>query len=204
MEPKHLQVVVAFPGDVQAERDIIPRVFEELNNGIAALCNVWLELHRWETDSYPGFHPEGPQGIIDRILKIEDCHILIGIFWKRFGTPVSDAKSGTEHEFKTAYEAWKKKGSPQIMVYFSQKLSKAKSPQEADQERLVLEFKERFPAEGLRWDYQDEKDFERLLRTHLTKFISDQPTRGNPQQVYSSLKDPESVAKAHDGCLTGC
>jgi hypothetical protein len=53
-----------------------------------------LEVHRWETDSYPGFHPEGPQGLIDPILKIEDCDILIGIFWRRFGTPTTDAKSG--------------------------------------------------------------------------------------------------------------
>ena len=67
---------------------------------------------RWETDAYPGFHPEGPQGLIDAILRIEDCDILIGIFWKRFGTPVSDACSGTAHEFQRAYEAWQEHQRP--------------------------------------------------------------------------------------------
>ena len=46
------------------------------------------------------------------ILKIEDCDILICIFWKRLGTPTKkDGKTGTEHEFHLAYEAFKKKKS---------------------------------------------------------------------------------------------
>ena len=37
MEPVHLlRIVVASPGDVQAERDALPAVLEELNRGIAA------------------------------------------------------------------------------------------------------------------------------------------------------------------------
>ena len=102
--PQHLKVVVASPGDVQAERDVVPRVVADLNNGIAAERNLWLEVRRWETDAYPGFHAGGPQGLIDHILRIEKCDIFIAIFWKKFGTPVPDAKSGTEHEFKKAYD----------------------------------------------------------------------------------------------------
>jgi hypothetical protein len=82
-----LRIVAASPGDVQAERNALPTVVEELNNGIAKDRGLRLELARWETDAYTGFHPEGPQGLIDDILRIEDCDILIGIFWKRFGTP---------------------------------------------------------------------------------------------------------------------
>ncbi len=59
--------------------------------------------------------------MIDPILKIEDCDILICIFWKRFGTITEDGKTGTEHEFYKAYEAWKQNKRPQIMLYFSQK-----------------------------------------------------------------------------------
>lgn len=96
--------MVASPSDVQAERDALPAIVEELNRSIAADRGLRLELSRWE-NAYPGFHSEGPQGLIDPILHIEDCDLLIGIFWKRFGTQVKDAKSGTEHEFKLAYEA---------------------------------------------------------------------------------------------------
>jgi hypothetical protein len=122
MEPVHLlRIIVASPGDVQAERDALPAVLEELNRGIAAAHGLRLELGRWETDAYPGFHPQGPQGLIDPILRIEDCDVLLGIFWKRFGTPTKEAGSGTEHEFLRAYAAWQQHGRPQIMVYFNRK-----------------------------------------------------------------------------------
>jgi hypothetical protein len=62
-----LRIVVASPGDVQAERDALTTVVEELNRGIAPDRSLRLELRRWETDAYPGFHPEGPQSLIDPI-----------------------------------------------------------------------------------------------------------------------------------------
>ncbi|MGB8005795.1 MAG: tetratricopeptide repeat protein, partial [Terriglobales bacterium] len=174
-----LRVVVASPGDVRAEHEVIPRVVDEVNQNTANPRGLLLQLHRWETDSYPGFHPEGPQGVIDPILKIEDCDILIGIFWRHFGTPTTDAKSGTEHEFRTAYEAWKKNKKPQIMVYFSQKKYMPKSKEETDQWGLVLQFKKEFPKEGLWWDYKNKAEFEQFVRNHLTKFLSEKFPPGN-------------------------
>jgi hypothetical protein len=112
-----LRLVVASPSDVQVERNILPTVIEEINNSVAKDRGVRLDLARWETDAYPGFHPEGPQGLIDAILRIEDCDILIGIFWKLFGTPVKDARSGTEHEFCLAYESWQQQRRPQGDVH---------------------------------------------------------------------------------------
>jgi hypothetical protein len=192
-----LRVVIASPGDVKAEREIIPRVVEEVNRNIARDRGLRLEVYRWETDAYPGFHPEGPQGLIDPILKINDCDILIGIFWRRFGTPVNDAKSGTEHEFRLAYDAWKKNRKPQIMVYFSQKSYTPKSKEETDQWGLVLQFKEEFPTEGLWWDYQDAADFERLSRNHLTRFLSQQFQIDKP----STIENP-SHERASSGVPT--
>jgi hypothetical protein len=95
-----LRVVVASPGDVLKERDILEGVAKELNGGIAKDRHLYIEISRWENEAYPGFHVEGPQGLIDQELQIVDCDILIGIFWKRFGTPTANAKSGTEHEFR--------------------------------------------------------------------------------------------------------
>jgi hypothetical protein len=53
-----LRVVVASPGDVQSERDSLPEVIDELNKSTAADRGLRLELIRWQTDAYPGFHPE--------------------------------------------------------------------------------------------------------------------------------------------------
>ena len=166
-----LRIVVASPGDVNAERAIVPRVAEELNMGIAADRGLRLEVIRWETDTYPGFHPEGPQGLIDEILHIEDCDVVIGIFWKRFGTPTKDGTTGTEHEIRRAYEAWEKHKRPQVMVYFNQKPSAPQSEEEANQWGQVKRFQKEFPKEGLWRTYKSVPEFERLLRTHLTNFI---------------------------------
>ena len=163
-----LRIVVASPGDVQAERNALSTVVEEINHGIARDRGVRLELARWETDAYPGFHPEGPQGLIDPILRIDACDILIGIFWKRFGTPMKDAQSGTEHEFRLGYEAWKQAGRPHIMVYFNQRAYTPKTREETDQWGQVLDFQRNFPKEGLWWPYRGRVQFERLVRNHLT------------------------------------
>lgn len=165
------RLVVASPSDVQPERDVVARVIEEINREIAADRGLRLEVVRWETDAYPGFHPEGPQGLIDPILRIEDCAILVGIFWKRLGTPTKDGKSGTEHEFRLAYESWKKTGRPQIMVYFNQRPFTPQSKEETDQWGQVLEFRRGFPQEGLWWTYKGKIAFEKLLRNHLGNFI---------------------------------
>ncbi len=57
-----VRIVLSSPGDVTAERDAFAKVVEELNRGTAAELGLRLELYLWETDAYPSFHPEGPQG----------------------------------------------------------------------------------------------------------------------------------------------
>lgn len=171
---KLLTIVIASPGDVQAERDAIEGVVKELNHGVAADRGLRLEVVRWETDAHPGFHPKGPQGLIDPILRIEDSDVLIGIFWRRFGTPTSDARSGTEHEIRKAYAAWQKTRRPQIMVYFNQQPYTPTSKAETDQWGQVLTFKNEFPKEGLWWEYAGLKAFGDLIRNHLTQHIRQQ------------------------------
>ena len=186
--------MVASPGDVQAERNVLATVVEELNHGIARDRDLRLELARWETDAYPGFHPEGPQGLIDPILRIEACDILIGIFWKRFGTPMTDAQSGTEHEFRLGYEAWKRAGRPHIMVYFNQRAYTPKTREETDQWGQVLDFQRNFPKEGLWWPYRGRVQFERLVRNHLTQFLRQQgPDPAGTRRVPAEPEPPASV-----------
>jgi rod shape-determining protein MreB len=187
-----LRIVVASPSDVQVERDVLPLVEDELNDGIAAERGVRVIVSRWETDAYPGFHAEGPQGLIDPILNIEDCDVLIGVFWKRFGTPTKGAKSGTEYEIWRAYESWKKTGRPHIMVYFNQKPYLPKSKEETEQWGDVLEFQKNFPGEGLWWPYEGENQFERLVRNHLTKFIRNNINKFPTLDKEKDIEDTEA------------
>jgi hypothetical protein len=183
-----LRVVIGSPGDVQAERDIVCAVVEEVNKSISVDRGLRLETIRWETDAHPGFHPDGPQGLIDPILRIEDCDVLVGLFWKRFGTPTKDSSSGTAHEFRLAYESWKKNRRPQVMVYFNQKSYTPQSKEETDQWGQVLEFRKEFPKEGLWWPYKGTAEFEKLLRTHLVYFIRANFPLGETQHNTPSVK----------------
>jgi hypothetical protein len=168
----HLRVVVASPGDVQRERDSLPEVFELLNRGIAEDRGYHLDLYRWETDVYPRFNAQGPQAAVDSSLRIDDCDILIGVFWARFGTPTHDADSGTEHELRIAHEAWKRtQRRPIIMIYFNSEPFAPKTVDEAEQLRKVLELKRNFSPEALYGDYQGVDDFKRRVMNDLTQII---------------------------------
>ena len=166
-----LRIVLSSPGDVEEERLVMQDVIDELNHGIAADRNLHLELNRWETDAHPGFHVEGPQGLIDPILKIEECDILLGIFWKRFGTPTEKALSGTEHEIRTAIKCWEQSKRPEIMMYFKEAPFYIQDKEEHNQHGLVIQFRNEFPKEGLYWTFEDVTEFEKLTRHHLSNFI---------------------------------
>jgi hypothetical protein len=161
--------VLASPSDVQAERDAAGSVIDAINLQLRdADLPAYIELGRWETDAYPGLHVLGPQGLIDDLLQIEASDVLIGVFWQRFGTPVHDADSGTEHEILRAIEAWKARGAPQVMLYFRDAPYHPASQAEEEQFQKVQTFKQKLELtdKPLIWEYDDEHAF----RGHLHNF----------------------------------
>ena len=87
-------MVVVSPGDVADERDAVKLVVDELNRRVAPSHGCQLSLWRWETDARPGLHLEGPQGLIDERMELEDSDLVVGIFWKRFGTRPATRSQG--------------------------------------------------------------------------------------------------------------
>jgi NB-ARC domain len=166
-----VRVVVVSPSDVAGERDIVTSVADELNRRVAPAHGCRLSVWRWETDARPGLHLEGPQGLIDERMEIDDADVVIGIFWKRFGTPTGDAASGTEHELRRAWKAWRQRSRPDVMVYFCHREEFPASMAEAEQLHQVLRFREELPQEQLWWPYRDTVEFERLVRGHLEEIV---------------------------------
>lgn len=162
-----LRVVVVSPSDVSAERQRLAMVIDEINRTIAPRFGRRLLLWRWETDAHPGLHLEGPQGLIDAEMRIEEADVVVGIFWNRFGTPTTDSASGTAHELQRAWDSWRQRGRPSVMVYFSERKARPRSATEASQLRELLSFRESMPKEQLWWTYQKPIDFERAVRIHL-------------------------------------
>jgi hypothetical protein len=93
--------------------------------------------------------------------------------WKKFGTPVHDAGSGTEHEFKVAYSAYlaSENDKPQIFFYFKKVTESELTKKELRQYRKVKKFRDNFPDEGLWWTFKDETEFERDLYDHIEKYV---------------------------------
>jgi hypothetical protein len=168
-----LNLIVVSPGDVQPEREAMDSIVADLNRIITSQFGLELRLLRWETDVYPAFHLEGPQGQVDEALQIDNCDIMVGIFWKKFGTPVRDAGSGTEHELGRAYTAWKASGGkrPQIMVYFKNKKYECKNRAEKQQLAQVEAYKKKVSKDALWWSYKNRPEFERLVRDHLLLYL---------------------------------
>jgi hypothetical protein len=160
---------------VKAERDALVEIVEEVNRDTARRAELYLELARWETDTRPGFHVAGPQGLIDPILRIADCELVIGIFWSRLGTPTSTGETGTEHEFRMAYEAWQENHSrPEIMAYFCERPPKPKSDEDRAQIEMLKKFKSSFPREGFSWGYKKLDEFKILAARHLRQYVGEQ------------------------------
>ncbi|EHK4785645.1 hypothetical protein [Vibrio parahaemolyticus] len=163
-----LSVFVASPSDVKQERNLLESIINELNKTWSKTLNLRLELLRWETDCYPAFG-DYSQGVINDQIG-DEYDIFIGLFWGRFGTPTIAAESGTKEEFDRAYARYKANPeSIDIMLYFK---DHPIAPSALDPEQLaqIANLKRELGEKsGLYWPFEHERDFEPLIRAHLSK-----------------------------------
>ena len=97
----------------------------------------------------PGLARKGHKGSSMPFCGLTTATFSLAYSWKRFGTPVSDAGSGTEHKFQRAYDAWKQQRRPHIMMYFNQRAYTPKTKAEAEQWTHVLAFPRKFSPRGV-------------------------------------------------------
>src|SRR5262245_47028120 len=167
-----IKVFVASPGDVQAEREQLSRVVEELNRTIPELApekGILLELVKWETHVHPGLGRDA-QDVVNRQIGAYD--IFVGIMWKRFGTPTAVAESGTEEEFQRVYAEWEKDHKLPVMFYFCQAAPAfPRNQAEIDQLKKVVTFRDELSQKGLVWEYKDAASFADVIRPHLVQVL---------------------------------
>jgi hypothetical protein len=164
-----IRVFVASPGDVGEERAKLREIIEEVNRGMAAVHKIVLRLVTWQSDSFPDIG-EDAQDVINR--QIGEFDILLGIMWKRIGTPTKRFPSGTIEEFEQAYRMKKKYGRPyHILFYFKNAPFYLSDTGEVDQFKKVLQFKERYRDLGLFWEYTTADEFNKAVKGHLEKVI---------------------------------
>jgi hypothetical protein len=195
-----VKVFVASPSDVSRERECLSGVINELNRTISALLSdvgIRLELVRWETNAFPAMGR--PQGII--LDQIGDYDIFVGILWRRFGTPTGVAQSGTEEEFRLAYETWKKHGKPHILIYFNRSsISIPRTIDDVEQLSKLVAFREEVSKIGLIWEYDGDEQFPDVVRPHLTEVIG---TLIRGKAVDSTQDVREDISKLQTPSATG-
>lgn len=190
--PRHLRVVLASPSDVQAERDVIARLIEELNRTLDGSHGVHLDLFRWEVDGQPGFHPEGGQGKIDEHMRIEASDLLLGLFWTKFGSKLKSGMTGTEHEIRKAIAANETSGGPEIHLYFC---TRPVDPSTLDPDQLaaIKKFRDEVGGLGLYKTFDSDRDLERKVREHITHWLNAEyarPKAETPEPDGSGPKPP--------------
>jgi hypothetical protein len=151
--------MIASPGDVQTERNIVREVVSEWNSLNGARRSLMLLAVGWETDVAPEMG-DAPQNIIDkRILK--DADLLVGMFWTRLGTPTAAYASGAVEEIEEHLKA----GRP-AMLYFSSAPAPLASI-DPEQSRALKGFKDSCMPRGLLAMYADVDDFRRKFSRDL-------------------------------------
>ena len=165
-----ISIFVASPGDVGTERTHVVTAAADLNRIIAAERDVQFNVLRYETHARPRVHPDGPQGPIKDDLPIPDCDIVIGILWKRFGTPMPEMnnETGTEYELRTAIGASQKYGKPEVVICFNDAPFRLK---DADPDQLARVKQFRQERLGLELSYDGPGDFKDKIRDYLEKYL---------------------------------
>lgn len=145
------RVLIASPSDVIEERDIAVAVIQQWNDLNSAERQIVLLPLRWETHSAPEYGKR-PQEVINKQV-VDNCDLLLGIFWTRVGSPTGIAESGTIEEIERVAT----QGKP-VMLYFS---ASKKSPDEIDVDQLkrLREFKQKTFKNALVESYSSHIEF---------------------------------------------
>jgi len=184
--------MIASPGDVASERDIVRSVIHDWNDVNASASKVVLNPVGWETHSSPELGARPQELINSRLLK--ECDLLVGVFWTRLGTPTGKARSGTVEEIEKHVAA----GKP-AMVYFS---SQPVAPQSIDAGQFaeLQAFKEQLKPLGLVESFDDSEQFRGKFAKQLQLCLINNPYLQGLVGEQSTVQKVE-LAEAEQGSL---
>jgi hypothetical protein len=159
------RILIASPSDVEEERELAVRVIQEWNDLYSYSRKVVLLPLRWETHTAPEYGTR-PQEVINRAI-VDQCDLLLGMFWTRIGTPTGAAESGTLEEVERVAGA----GKP-VMLYFS-KAGIDPATLDLDQVARLKMFKEKTYPNALTESYKSIIEFRDKLAKQLELKVRD-------------------------------
>lgn len=150
-DAKVYRIVIASPSDVEEERDLVSSLIQSWNDLYSSTRKTVLLPLKWETHTAPEYGTR-PQEVVNRAI-IDECDLLVGIFWCRIGSPTGVADSGTLEEIERVGNA----GKP-VMLYFSRIPIEPDKMDFAQFEKLQ-DFKQKTYPKGLVETYSRISDF---------------------------------------------
>lgn len=184
-----LNVLIASPSDVEAERDEVEQAIYEWNRRYSEQLNVILLPRRWENDVVPAYRGSDPQQIINEQI-VHKCDILVGVFWTKLGTPTLSHSSGTLEEIDHFIQSQK-----DVMLYFLEKPVPRSNTNYSEMER-VDEFKRNYASKGIYSLYSVERIVDHLYHAVITRQTkSTGPTKEvfMPVQVNANDREEEII-----------
>lgn len=185
-DAKVFRVLIASPGDVGEERNVIPEIINEWNAVSAAAAKSILMPVKWESHAAP-ILGNRPQAIINEQL-VNECDLLVGVFWTRIGTHTGVAVSGTAEEIEQ-FVALKKP----VMLYFSQSPIDPEKI-EIDQFTVLRSFKEKMRLVGLTESYSGIPDFRQKFSRQLAINLNSILTQAATDIVEKQKTTPKTKA----------
>jgi hypothetical protein len=180
------RILIASPSDVDDERDIAVRVIQEWNDLHSYNRKVVLLPLRWETHTAPEYGTR-PQEVINRAI-VDQCDLLIGVFWTRVGSPTGISDSGTLEEIDRVAKA----GKP-VMLYFS-KIGVDPGTLDLEQVKKLKQFKERIYPQALTESYRSIIEFRDKFAKQLELKVRDlqRAETTGPPAIHLSFLSPET------------
>jgi hypothetical protein len=163
---KLYRVLLASPGDVAEEREIVREEIERWNSLHSESTKIVLQAVGWETDATPDLQERG-QAVINRQL-VDTSDLLIGIFWTRLGTPTTQADSGTVEEIQRFVSEGKR-----CIIYFSDKEVSLSKVNEKQYKRLKAYRQNLMKEVGYTGDFKTLDELRKKVFDHITSAIQE-------------------------------
>ncbi|MFX3634435.1 MAG: DUF4062 domain-containing protein [Candidatus Pristimantibacillus sp.] len=176
-----LNVFIASPSDVAAERDEVEQAIFQWNSLYAEELKVILLPKRWEKDTFPAYRGNDPQQLINEQV-VKNCDILVGIFWNKLGSPTLNHGSGTLEEIQFFIDKQK-----DVLVYFVEKDVPRNNYNYAEMAQ-VDEYKKKYSGLALYSVYAKDKVIDHLYRTVSARI--------KQAQIVSNKNMSEPITKA--------
>lgn len=165
-----VQVMIASPSDLAAEREVLRTVMADWNDLHATRTGIVALPLAWESHSVPQMGAP-PQSIINHQIT-DSADVLVAVFWTRLGSPTGSSPSGTVEEIRRHIGA----GKP-ALVCFSDAPVRPDSVDD-EQYRALKEFRRECKSQGLIDTFDSVAELRDKFFRHLTRLLPEKFSSG--------------------------